>query len=178
MTELQPAVSRRDVIHGGAMVTAGVAVVAPTDAGNASESVSKRFETLATVHIEIDGVDHQLELQPRDTLREPLNLTGTKKGCNRGECLFSNSVPLCGRGRKSGGTPSYFLLGCTDRALYERLSWSDSSNARLSHRIHDPWSWKCLPVSMLSDRTRRSAASIAVAISGRRRNFISEISAD
>jgi xanthine dehydrogenase YagT iron-sulfur-binding subunit len=72
------------------MVAAGVAIVAPTDAANASESVSKRFEALATVHIEINGVDHRLELQPRvtllDTLRERLNLTGTKKGCNRGEC--------------------------------------------------------------------------------------------
>ena len=90
MSEHQTAVSRRDVIRRGAMVAAGVAIVAPTDAGDASESLSKRFETLATVHIEINGVDHRLELQPRvtllDTLRERLNLTGTKKGCNRGEC--------------------------------------------------------------------------------------------
>jgi xanthine dehydrogenase YagT iron-sulfur-binding subunit len=90
MSEHQTAVSRRDVIRGGAMAAAGVAIVAPMDAGNASESVSKRFETLATVHIEINGVDHQLELQPRvtllDMLRERLQLTGTKKGCNRGEC--------------------------------------------------------------------------------------------
>jgi xanthine dehydrogenase YagT iron-sulfur-binding subunit len=90
MSEHQTAVSRRDVIRRGAMVAAGVAIVAPTDAGDASESLSKRFETLATAHIEINGVDHRLELQPRvtllDTLRERLNLTGTKKGCNRGEC--------------------------------------------------------------------------------------------
>jgi xanthine dehydrogenase YagT iron-sulfur-binding subunit len=90
MSEHQTAVSRRDVIRGGAMAAAGVAIVAPADAGNASESVSKRFETIATVHIEINGVDHQLELQPRatllDVLRERLQLTGTKKGCNRGEC--------------------------------------------------------------------------------------------
>jgi xanthine dehydrogenase YagT iron-sulfur-binding subunit len=42
------------------------------------------------VHIEINGVDYQLQLQPRvtllDMLRERLQLTGTKKGCNRGEC--------------------------------------------------------------------------------------------
>ena len=56
MSEHQTAVSRRDVIRRGAMVAAGVAIVAPTDAASASESVSKRFETLATVHIEINGV--------------------------------------------------------------------------------------------------------------------------
>jgi xanthine dehydrogenase YagT iron-sulfur-binding subunit len=50
--------------------------------------VSKRFETPATAYVEINGVDHQLELPPRvtllDMLRERLQFTGTKKGCNRG----------------------------------------------------------------------------------------------
>jgi xanthine dehydrogenase YagT iron-sulfur-binding subunit len=72
------------------MVAAGVMVVAPMDTADASEPVSKRFEMLATVRVEVNGVDHQLELQPRvtllDMLRERLQLTGTKKGCNRGEC--------------------------------------------------------------------------------------------
>ena len=90
MSEYQTAISRRDLMRGSAMVAAGAMVVAPVDTADASEPVSKRFEALATVQVEVNGVDHQLELQPRvtllDMLRERLQFTGTKKGCNRGEC--------------------------------------------------------------------------------------------
>src|SRR6202163_4244440 len=76
--------------RGSAMVPAGAAVIAPMDTADAVESADGRFKALAIVHVEINGVDHQLQLQPRvtllDTLRERLQLTGTKKGCNRGEC--------------------------------------------------------------------------------------------
>ena len=90
MSEHQTATLRRDLERRSAMVAAGVTLVAPMDTADASEPVSKRFETLATVHVEINGVDHQFELPPRvtllDMLRERLQFTGTKKGCNRGEC--------------------------------------------------------------------------------------------
>jgi xanthine dehydrogenase YagT iron-sulfur-binding subunit len=40
--------------------------------------------------LRINGVDHRATLDPRttllDALREQLGLTGTKKGCDRGEC--------------------------------------------------------------------------------------------
>jgi xanthine dehydrogenase YagT iron-sulfur-binding subunit len=76
--------------RGSAMVPADAAVIASMDTADAVESASGRFKALAIVHIEINGVDYQLQLQPRvtllDMLRERLQLTGTKKGCNRGEC--------------------------------------------------------------------------------------------
>jgi len=40
--------------------------------------------------LRINGTEHQLQLEPRvsllDALRETLHLTGTKKGCDRGQC--------------------------------------------------------------------------------------------
>ncbi|WP_211172480.1 2Fe-2S iron-sulfur cluster-binding protein [Massilia forsythiae] len=40
--------------------------------------------------LNINGTDHQLSLEPRvtllDALRESIGLTGTKKGCDRGQC--------------------------------------------------------------------------------------------
>ncbi|KFC68222.1 Oxidoreductase, 2Fe-2S subunit [Devosia sp. LC5] len=83
-------ISRRTFMRGTATVAAGVAVIgAPTEAG-AQDLAPSRFSSSVTVRFEINGVDHVLDVEPRTTLldavRERLQLTGTKKGCNRGEC--------------------------------------------------------------------------------------------
>src|ERR1051325_6990704 len=42
------------------------------------------------VAVRVNGVEHQLRLEPRvtllDALRDTLGLTGTKKGCGQGAC--------------------------------------------------------------------------------------------
>jgi xanthine dehydrogenase YagT iron-sulfur-binding subunit len=56
----------------------------------ASEGNRTAMETPITVKLEINGREHDLALEPRvtllDALRENLGLTGTKKGCDQGQC--------------------------------------------------------------------------------------------
>ena len=44
----------------------------------------------AAISLHVNGVSHELAVEPRvtllDALREQLKLTGTKKGCDRGQC--------------------------------------------------------------------------------------------
>jgi xanthine dehydrogenase YagT iron-sulfur-binding subunit len=90
MSEQGPGLSRRGLMRGGAFAAAGAASFACAQGAEAASAGEGRFETLTRVHVEINGVAHQLEIEPRvsllDMLRERLQLTGTKKGCNRGEC--------------------------------------------------------------------------------------------
>jgi xanthine dehydrogenase YagT iron-sulfur-binding subunit len=62
--------------------TAGASEVAATPDGPGAAS--------ASVALKINGQDHKLTLDPRttllDALREHLHLTGSKKGCDHGQC--------------------------------------------------------------------------------------------
>jgi xanthine dehydrogenase YagT iron-sulfur-binding subunit len=53
------------------------------------EKIAELYEKIP-VNIEVNGVKHQLSIEPRvtllDLLREQLYLTGTKKGCDHGQC--------------------------------------------------------------------------------------------
>jgi xanthine dehydrogenase YagT iron-sulfur-binding subunit len=71
--------------------TTGVAALAiglrPTSAEAAEEGASVHNENVA---LTVNGRRHALDLDPRvtllDALREHLGLTGTKKGCDQGQC--------------------------------------------------------------------------------------------
>lgn len=90
MSEHGAKLTRRDLMRGGAMAAASAVPLAHIDEANASMPENNRVSSPIRINVEINGVGHQLELEPRvtllDMLRERLQLTGTKKGCNRGEC--------------------------------------------------------------------------------------------
>ena len=64
----------------------GVAEVPAADAANASEGVPGAVP----VTLRVNGQEHRLMLEPRvtllDALRENLQMFGTKKGCDHGQC--------------------------------------------------------------------------------------------
>ncbi len=84
--------SRRDFLKKSSVITAialtpAVAVKA-TDL-KLDEKLSDALEQMP-LSIEINGLKHELKVEPRttllDLLRERLQLTGTKKGCDQGQC--------------------------------------------------------------------------------------------
>jgi xanthine dehydrogenase YagT iron-sulfur-binding subunit len=80
--------SRRGVLAGGASVAAVTAL--PTRAAAAPGETATAAPPTAAVAFEVNGTAHKLELDTRtsllDALREHLHLTGTKKGCDHGQC--------------------------------------------------------------------------------------------
>ncbi len=56
---------------------------------NLDEKVAEYFEK-QSLQIEVNGIQHKLSVEPRvtllDMLREQLHLTGSKKGCDYGQC--------------------------------------------------------------------------------------------
>jgi len=82
-------ITRRDLLKVGAASATGVALPSVANAQDAA-SVSTQGAVAATVSLEVNGKPQQLQLDTRttllDALREHLRLTGTKKGCDHGQC--------------------------------------------------------------------------------------------
>ena len=80
-------VSRRGVLAGG---TATVAIGTLPGAEAVAETPPAETPPLARVALEVNGVRRELQFDTRtsllDALREHLHLTGTKKGCDQGQC--------------------------------------------------------------------------------------------
>jgi xanthine dehydrogenase YagT iron-sulfur-binding subunit len=78
-----PSIPRRQFTNPSTMSGAG--------SGTAMEAAPPGFTGgVMRVTLRVNGVERSLEIEPRvtllDALREHLGLTGTKKGCNHGEC--------------------------------------------------------------------------------------------
>src|SRR6266446_2405161 len=97
--DVQPGSSRRHFISRLAAISAGLTVAAPlsrsasTTEGTALEGESPKQGTeggLVEINFKVNGHPHKLDVDPRvtllDAIRDRLDLTGTKKGCDRGAC--------------------------------------------------------------------------------------------
>lgn len=84
-------VSRRNFL-GGSLVAAAVTPILTGQAEVAAAASAPTMDgvTPVTVRAAVNGSPVSLQVDPRatllDTLREPLDLKGTKKGCDRGQC--------------------------------------------------------------------------------------------
>jgi len=82
--------TRRRVLEAGTAATALSVVGDPRLAQADTSSDAEVSSNLVTVGLQINGRAHTLTLDPRttllDALREHLGLTGTKKGCDQGQC--------------------------------------------------------------------------------------------
>lgn len=84
-------ISRRDVLLGG-VATAAVAAApkGQTLAQDAAAQTPSASSLTMPVTLNVNATVHELDLDPRttllDALREHIHLTGTKKGCDHGQC--------------------------------------------------------------------------------------------
>lgn len=80
-------INRREFIEGGSLLAGAVAVTGATHAGPAA--LEQHPERLP-ITLLVNGQQRTLRVEAHETLldalREQLHLTGTKKGCDRGEC--------------------------------------------------------------------------------------------
>ena len=84
----QHAISRRGFMQAAAATLGGLA--APMGVAEAAAPVKRLPVATVPVSLRINGAEHRLNLEPRvtllDALREVVGLTGSKKGCDRGQC--------------------------------------------------------------------------------------------
>ena len=86
--DAQPLLSRRAFLQSASLVGAGAALQGVANA--ASKPAAAISTHTVNLTLDINGQSHPLSLDTRtsllDTLREHLDLTGSKKGCDHGQC--------------------------------------------------------------------------------------------
>ena len=90
MTDGPQGWSRRNFLKSTAVSTASVALLRKAEAQNASAAPAIDPRAPVTVNVTINGTAQELSLDSRttllDALREHIGLTGSKKGCDQGQC--------------------------------------------------------------------------------------------
>ncbi|WBO86622.1 (2Fe-2S)-binding protein [Hymenobacter yonginensis] len=148
------------------------ATPAPADA---SDAPAVPADTVP-VTLRINGKTHRLQLEPRvallDALRENLHLTGTKKGCDHGQC-GACTVHLDGQSALSCLRLAVMSQG-QEITTIEGLATGDTLHPMQTAFVkHDAFQCGyCTPgqimaaTALLQDKQQRSAVEIREAMSG------------
>ena len=86
--------NRRQLLKASTVAVGGVAVasqMAPSaEAAPAAQPAGSTTPATMSIRLKVNGIEHQLMVDPRttllDALRDRLHLTGSKKGCDQGQC--------------------------------------------------------------------------------------------
>ena len=85
-----PKLTRREVLIAGAASVAAATVPNASALATAAGSAAPKATVMAKTSFTVNGKRRELELDTRttllDALRDHLHLTGTKKGCDHGQC--------------------------------------------------------------------------------------------
>ena len=83
-------ISRRELLIAGALSATAAAVPGVAAAQSSAPAAASASPVVLKVRLEVNGKPHDLALDTRttllDALREQLQLSGTKKGCDHGQC--------------------------------------------------------------------------------------------
>jgi xanthine dehydrogenase YagT iron-sulfur-binding subunit len=83
-------VSRRNLLRAGGVTAAALPLAAGAVAATAPETAAAAVVNRTPVVLRVNGRQHRLSVDPRttllDALREHIGLTGSKKGCDQGQC--------------------------------------------------------------------------------------------
>lgn len=95
--------SRRDFLEGaGATAVVGVAIPALGVSAAQAQDTTAPEQAVSSIQLRVNGISHSLQVGDNTTLvellRDNLDLTGTKIGCNRSECgactVLMNGKPV------------------------------------------------------------------------------------
>jgi xanthine dehydrogenase YagT iron-sulfur-binding subunit len=144
--------TRRELVAGGAAIP----IVMGLAPGAAAQPRANTGPTPVPVTLTVNGARHTLTLDPRstllDVLREHLDLTGTKKGCDQGQC---GACTVLRDGRRVNSCLTLAVM--KDGAPSPHQGPARTARCITAAGIHRP---RCLPVRLLRTGQICSAAGL------------------